>query len=49
MIFLSKYQDNQPAEPVKTKTSSFSSLDRTCDLIKEVFRIEKSSEIKNYI
>jgi hypothetical protein len=23
MIFLSKYQDNQPAEPVKTKTSPF--------------------------
>jgi hypothetical protein len=49
MIFLSKYQDNQPAEPVKTKTSPFRSLDRTCNLIEEVFSREKSSEIKTYI
>jgi len=46
MIFLSKYQNNQPAEPVKTKTSPFRNLDRTCNLIEEVFRKEKSKEIK---
>jgi hypothetical protein len=49
MIFLSKYQDNQPTEPIKTKTSPLRSLDRTCNLFKEVFRIEKSSERKTYI
>jgi len=38
MIFLSKYQDNQLAEPVKTKSSPFRSLDRTCNLIEEAFR-----------
>jgi hypothetical protein len=37
MIFLFKYQDNQPAEPVKIKTSLFRKLDRTCNLIEEVF------------
>jgi hypothetical protein len=46
MIFLSKYQDNQPAEPVKIKTSPFRNLDRTCILIEEVFREEKSIEKK---
>ncbi|HUX58734.1 MAG TPA: hypothetical protein VMV77_17315 [Bacteroidales bacterium] len=49
MIFLSKYQDNQPTEPVKTKTSPFRNLDRTCNLIEEIFRREKSSERKTYI
>jgi hypothetical protein len=49
MIFRSKYQDNQPPEPVKTKTSPFRSLDRTCNLIEEVFTKEKSSERKTYI
>jgi hypothetical protein len=48
MIFLSKYQDNQPAEPVKIKTSPFRNLDRTCNLIEEVFREEKSIERKTY-
>jgi len=48
MIFLFKYQDNQPAEPVKIKTSPFRNLDRTCNLIEEVFRIEKSKEKKTY-
>ncbi len=38
MIFLSKYQDNQTTEPVKIKTSPFRNLDRTCNLIEEVFR-----------
>jgi len=49
MIFISKYQDNQPTEPVKTKTSPFRSLDRTCNLIEEVFTREKSSRRKTYI
>jgi hypothetical protein len=49
MIFLSKYQDNQPSEPVKIKTSPFRNLDRTCNLIEEVFTREKSSEKKTYI
>jgi len=49
MIFLSKYQDNQPTEPVKTKTSPFRSLDRTRILIEEVFRREKSLRRKTYI
>jgi hypothetical protein len=31
------------------KTSPFRSLDRTCNLFEEVFRIEKSSERKTYI
>jgi len=48
MIFLSKYQDNQPAEPVKIKTSPFRNLDRTCDLIEEVFTREKSTKRKTY-
>jgi len=48
MIFLSKYQDNQPAEPVKIKTSPFRNLDRTCNLIEEVFTREKSTERKTY-
>ena len=48
MIFLSKYQDNQPAEPVKIKTSPFRNLDRTCNLIEEVFTREKSIEKKIY-
>jgi hypothetical protein len=48
MIFLSKYQDNQPAEPVKIKTSPFRNLDRTCILIEEVFTREKSTERKTY-
>ena len=48
MIFLSKYQDNQPAEPVKIKTSPFRNLDRTCNLIEEVFTREKSSRKKTY-
>jgi hypothetical protein len=38
MIFLSKYQDNQLAGSVKIKTSPFRNLDRTCNLIEEVFR-----------
>jgi len=37
MIFLFKYQDNHPAEPVKIKISPFRNLDRTCNLIEEVF------------
>jgi hypothetical protein len=49
MIFLSKYQDNQPAEPVKIKTSPFRNLDRTCILFKEVFTRKKSSKRKTYI
>jgi len=49
MIFLSKYQDNQPSEPVKIKASPFRNLDRTCNLIEEVFTREKSSEKKTYI
>jgi hypothetical protein len=46
MIFLSKYQDNHLAEPVKIKTSPFRNLDRTCNLIEEAFRREKSKERK---
>jgi hypothetical protein len=46
MIFLSKYQDNHLAEPVKIKTSPFRNLDRTCNLIEEVFTREKSKERK---
>jgi hypothetical protein len=49
MIFLSKYQDNQPAEPVKIKTNPFRNLDRTCILIEDVFTREKSSRRKTYI
>jgi hypothetical protein len=49
MIFLSKYQDNQLAEPVKTKASPYRSLDRTCNQIEEVFTREKSSKRKTYI
>ena len=41
MIFLSKYQDNQLAEPVKTKTSPYRSLDRTCNQIEELFSGKK--------
>jgi hypothetical protein len=48
MIFLSKYQYNQTAEPVKIKTSPFRNLDRTSNLNEEVFRIEKSTERKTY-
>jgi len=47
MIFLSKYQDNQTAEPVKIKTSPFRNLDKTCILFKEVFREEKSIKKEN--
>jgi hypothetical protein len=46
MIFLLKYQDNQTTEPVKIKTSPFRNLDRTCNLIEEVFTREKSKERK---
>jgi hypothetical protein len=46
MIFLSKYQDNQTTEPVKIKTSPFRNLDRTCNLIEEVFTIENHQEEK---
>ena len=49
MIFLSKYQDNKPAEPVKIKTSPFRNLDRTFNLIEEVFTREESSGRKTYI
>jgi len=49
MIFLSQYQDNQPAEPVKIKTSPLRNLDRTCILIEEVFTREKSLGRKTYI
>jgi len=49
MIFLSKCQDNQLAEPVKIKTSPFRNLDRTCILIEEVFTREKSARRKTYI
>jgi hypothetical protein len=48
MIFLSKYQDNQPAESVKINTSLYRNLDRTCNLIEEVFTREKSIEKKTY-
>jgi len=48
MIFLSKYKDNQPTEPVKTKTSPFRSLDRTCNQIEEVFR-EKNHQKEKLI
>jgi len=48
MIFLSKHQDNQPSEPVRIKTSPFRNLDRTCNLIEEVFTREKSRERKTY-
>jgi hypothetical protein len=47
MIFLCKYQVNQLAEPVKIKTSPFRNLDKTCNLIEEVFTREKSIEKKN--
>lgn len=47
MIFLSKYQDNQTAEPVKIMTSPFRNPDRTCILIEEVFTREKSIKNKN--
>jgi len=46
MIFLCKYQDNHLAEPVKIKSSPFRNLDRTCNLIEEVFTREKSAERK---
>jgi len=46
MIFLSKYQDNQIAEPVKTKSSPFRSLDRTCNLIEEAFRKKNNQKEK---
>ena len=46
MIFLSKYQDNQTTEPVKIKTSPFRNLDRTCNLIEEVFTRENHQEEK---
>jgi hypothetical protein len=48
MIFLSKYQNNHLAEPVKIKTSPSRNLDRTCNLIEEVFTREKSKEKKTY-
>jgi len=48
MIFLSKYQNNQLAEPVKIKASPYRNLDRTCNLIEEAFRREKSKERKTY-
>jgi len=46
MIFLSKYQNNKPPEPVKIMASPFRNLDRTCNLIKEVFTREKSKKRK---
>ena len=46
MIFLSKYNDNHLVEPVKIKTSPFRNLDRTCNLIEEAFRREKSKKRK---
>jgi predicted amidophosphoribosyltransferase len=46
MIFLSKYQDNQTTEPVKIKTSPFRNLDRTYNLIEEVFRRKNHQEEK---
>ena len=49
MIFLSKYQDNQLAEPVMTRTSPYRSLDRTCNQIEEVFTREKFSEMNTDI
>ena len=41
MIYLSKYQDNLPSEPVKIKTSPFGNLDRTCCHIERAFRKDK--------
>ena len=49
MIFLSKYQNNQPTEPVRIKTSPFRNPDGTCNLIEEVFTREKSLRKKTYI
>jgi len=40
--------ENQPPEPVKTKTSPFRSLDRTYNLIEGAFTREKSKERKTY-
>jgi len=48
MIFLSKYQYNKIAEPVKTKTSPSRSLDRTCNLIEDVFR-KKNHQLEKLI
>ena len=48
MIFLSKYQDNQPAEPVKIKTSPFRNLDRTCNLLKK-YSQEKNQQKEKLI
>jgi hypothetical protein len=47
MIFLSKYQDNPAAEPVKAGASPSRSLDRTCCRIKEVFRKKNHPEKLN--
>ena len=35
---------NQPAEPANIKTSTFRNLDRTWNLIEEVFTREKSTK-----
>jgi hypothetical protein len=48
MIFLSEYQNYQPTKSVKAKTSPFSSFDRTCSMIEEVFREEKSSKRETF-
>jgi hypothetical protein len=44
MIFLSKYQENQPAEPVKIKKSPFRNLDRTCNLLKKY--LQEKNQLK---
>jgi len=46
MIFLSKYQDNQPTEPVKTKTSPFGVLTEPVICLKKYLEEKNHQEEK---
>ena len=46
MIFLSKYQDNQPSEPIKTKTSPFEVLTEPAICLKKYLEENNYQEEK---
>ncbi|MDO9579532.1 MAG: hypothetical protein Q7J06_03035 [Bacteroidales bacterium] len=46
MIFLSKYQDNQPTEPVKTKASPFEFLTEPVICLKKYLEKNNHQEEK---
>ena len=46
MIFLSKYQDNQPTEPLKIKTSPFGVLTESVICLKKYLEENNHQEVK---